>query len=103
MGQNFFLQENVWRFLLACENIRFSSLFVAEDVSRGGTSATQRQKFHTDDVKSVQNPVRSADWSTEQLHSFSYCLRMTDRKTKGHKGQMSTQRISNKTVNICGI
>ena len=51
--------------LLACENIRFSSLFDAGDVSRGGTSATQRQKFHTDDVKSVQNPVRSADWSTE--------------------------------------
>ena len=36
---------------IACENIRFSSLFVAEDVSRGGTSATQRQKFHTDDVE----------------------------------------------------
>ena len=50
---------------LACENIRFSSLFVDGDVSRGGTSATQRQKFHTDDVKSVRNPVRSADWSTE--------------------------------------
>ena len=33
--------------------------------SRGGTSATQRQKFHTDDVKSVRNPVRSADWSRE--------------------------------------
>ena len=35
---------------LACENIRFSSLFVAEDVSRGGTSATQGLKFHTDDT-----------------------------------------------------
>ena len=38
------------------------------DVSRGGTSATQQtqgQKFHTDDVKSVRNPVRSANWSTE--------------------------------------
>ena len=33
---------------LACENIRFSSLFAAGGVSRGGTSATQRQKFHTD-------------------------------------------------------
>ena len=51
--------------LLACENICFSSLFAAGDVSRGGTSATQRQKFHTDDVKYVQNPVRSPDWSTE--------------------------------------
>ena len=50
---------------LACENICFSSLFAAGDVSRGGTSATQQQKFHTDDVKSVRNPVRSADWSTE--------------------------------------
>ena len=34
----------------ACENIRFSSLFAVGDVSRGGTSATPRQKFHTDDV-----------------------------------------------------
>ena len=50
---------------VACENIRFSSLFAAGDVSRGGTSTTQRQKFHTDDAKSVRNLVRSADWSTE--------------------------------------
>ena len=35
---------------LSCENIRFSSLFAAGDVSRGGTSATQRHKFHTDDA-----------------------------------------------------
>ena len=35
---------------VACENIRFSSLFAARNVSRGGTSATQRQKFHTDDA-----------------------------------------------------
>ena len=53
------------RLTLACENIRFSSLLAAMDVPRGITSATQRQKFHTDDVKSVRNPVRSADWSTE--------------------------------------
>ena len=30
---------------LACENIRLSSLFATEDVSRGGTSAFQRQKI----------------------------------------------------------
>ena len=51
--------------MLACKNIRFSTLFAAGDVSHGGTSATQRQKFHTDDVKYVQNPVRSPDWSTQ--------------------------------------
>ena len=42
-----FRKDEGW---LACENIRFSSLFAAGDVSRGGTSATQRQKFHTNDV-----------------------------------------------------
>ena len=36
--------------LIACENIRFSSLFVGGDVSRTRTSTTQRQKFHTDDA-----------------------------------------------------
>ena len=72
----------------APENIRISSLFATGNVSRGGTSATQRQKFHTDDAKSVRNPVRSTDWSTEELHCFSYCLRMTDKKTKRHQGQM---------------
>ena len=46
---------------LACENSRFSSLLAAGDVSRGGTSATQRQKFHTDDVNQC-------------LHNKSVCL-----------------------------
>ena len=35
------------------------------DISQGGTSAAQRQKFHTDDIKSVQNPVISTDWMLE--------------------------------------
>ena len=30
--------------------LSFSSLFAAEDVSQGGTFATQQQKFHTEDV-----------------------------------------------------
>ena len=45
-----FSRRNVCE-LVACENIRFSSLFAAGVVSRGGTSATQRQKFHADDAK----------------------------------------------------
>ena len=68
--------------LLARENSRFSSLFAAEDASCEGTSATQRQKFHTDDVKFVRNLVKSADWSTEWLHCFSYSLLMTDKRQK---------------------
>ena len=55
------------------------------DVVRGGTSATQRQKLHTDDAKSVRNPVTSANWSTEWFHCLSYCLRMTDKRQKASK------------------
>ena len=69
----------------ACEISRFPSLLAVGDVPRGGRSATQRQKFHTDDEKSIGNPVRSADWSTEKLHCFSYCLRMTDKGPKATK------------------
>ena len=35
------------------------------DILQEGTSATQWQKFHTDDIKSVLNSVRSADWTTK--------------------------------------
>jgi len=35
--------------VIACENSSLFSLLTAGDVSRGGMSATQRQKFHTDD------------------------------------------------------
>ena len=41
-----------------------SSPLAYEDVSSRGTSEPQRQKFHTDEVKSVQNLVKSSDWST---------------------------------------
>ena len=45
------LNQNDWFLLdVACENIRFSSLFATGDVSQGGTSATQLQKFDTDDA-----------------------------------------------------
>ena len=49
---------------VAFEFSRFFLLLGAKDVSPGGTSATQRKEFHTDDVKSVRNLVRSSDWST---------------------------------------
>ena len=51
---------------LAYENICFSLLFTVGDVSCKGMSATPQQKFHTDDVKSVWNPVRSADWLADK-------------------------------------
>ena len=35
---------------IACENIRFSSLFASEDILPRGMFATQQQKFHTDDA-----------------------------------------------------
>ena len=59
---------------LACENIRFSSLFAAGDVSRGGTSATQRQKFHTDDaIQCLHNKSSSHGVPNTNLSNFT-CL-----------------------------
>ena len=62
----------------------FSSLFAAGDASRRGTSASQRQKFHTDGVKSVRNPVSRPDLY-RVVTLFSYCLRMTDKTQKATK------------------
>ena len=50
---------------IACENIRFSSLFAAGDVSRGGTSPTQWQKFLTDDVKICPESGHKSWWQID--------------------------------------
>ena len=59
---------------VACENIRFSWLFAAGNVSRGGTSATQRQKFHTDDANQcLHNKASSHGVPNTNLSNFT-CL-----------------------------
>ena len=56
------------------ENIRFSSLFATGDVSRGGTSAIQRQKFHTDDANHcLHNKSDSHGVPNTNLSTFT-CL-----------------------------
>ena len=63
------------RCLLACENIRFSSLFAAGDVSREGMSGTQRQKFHTDDVNQcLLNKSGSHGVPNVNLFNFRFLL-----------------------------
>ena len=59
--------------LVAYENIRFSSVFAAGDVSRAGTCATQRQKFHADDAKQC---LRNKSGSHGVPNNLSYftCL-----------------------------
>ena len=60
---------------LACENIRFSPLFAAGDVSRGGTSVTQRQKFHTDDANQcLLNKSGSHGVPNVNLFNFRFLL-----------------------------
>ena len=59
---------------VACKNIHFSSLFASGDVSRGGTSATQRQKFHTDDANHcLHNKSGSDEVPNINLTNFT-CL-----------------------------
>ena len=61
--------------VLACDNSCFSLLFTTGDVLWGGTSATQRRKFHTDDVnqclliKSCSHMVPNAN-----LFNFTFLL-----------------------------
>ena len=59
---------------LACENSRgFSSLFAARNVSRGGTSATERQKFHTDDVNNI-----SGSHGVPEPNLFNFTILLVD-------------------------
>ena len=60
-------------FLIAYENIRFSSLFAVGDVSRGGTSATQRQKFYTDN-QCLHNKSGSHGVPNANLFNFTFLL-----------------------------
>ena len=65
-----------WRFYtpVACKNICFSLLFIAGDVLQGGTSATQRQKFHTDDTNQcLHNKSSSHGVPNTNLSNFT-CL-----------------------------
>ena len=60
---------------LACENIRFSLLFATGDISRGGTSATQWQKFHTDDANQcLHNKPGSHGIPNTNLSNFTCFL-----------------------------
>ena len=42
---------------VACENSHFFLLLAAFDILQGGTSGTQQQKFHTDDVNQCLHTV----------------------------------------------
>ena len=60
---------------IARENIRFSPLFVAWDVSRRGTSATQWQKFHTDHANQcLHNKSGSHGVPNTNLYNFTRLL-----------------------------
>ena len=87
---------------VACENIRFSSLFAAEDVSRGGTSAIQQQKFHTDDANQcLHNIFGSHGVPNINLSNFT-CLLVDFGKvlclSANHLQQNSMLRLLEKAI-----
>ena len=63
---------------LACENIRFSSLFAAGDVLRGGTSATQGQKFHTDDANQCLHNNKSGGHEVPNIFLSNFTCLLCD-------------------------
>ena len=62
---------------LACENIRFSSLFAAGDVSREGTSATKLQKFHSDDANQCLHN-ESGSHGVPNINLSNFTCRLVD-------------------------
>ena len=62
--------------MVACESSGFASLFATEDFSRRETSATQRQKFHTDDVNQCLhvNISGSHEVPHPNLFNFTFLL-----------------------------
>ena len=61
--------------VLACDNSCFSLLFTTGDVLWGGTSATQRRKFHTDDVNQcLLNKSGSHEAPNANLLNFTLLL-----------------------------
>ena len=69
------IKQRYYTWKVACENSRFSSFFAAGYVSRGGTSATQWQKFHTDDViQCLHNIYRSHGVPYPNLFNFTFLL-----------------------------
>ena len=55
----------------------FSSLFAAGDVSCGGTSATQRQKFHTDDANQCLHN-ESGSHEVPNINLSNFACRLVD-------------------------
>ena len=64
--------------MVACENSCFASLFAAGDVSRGGMFATQRQKFHTDDVNQCLNINISGSHEVPHPNLFNFTFLLVD-------------------------
>ena len=60
-------------------------------------ASRERQKFHTDDVKSVENLVRNSDWLTQELYCFTYCLPMTDKRQKATKVKCNVMNLLQKS------
>ena len=80
---------------VACENSRFFLLLAAFDILQGGTSGTQQQKFHTDDVNQCLHNKSGSPWPGFQMQicsilhfswailvKCSFCLRMSSSKTQ---------------------
>ena len=64
--------------MVAGENSCFASLFAAGDVSRGGMFATQRQKFHTDDVNQCLNINISGSHEVPHPNLFNFTFLLVD-------------------------
>ena len=91
----------------------FSANFVAGEwqmfllAHRRWGTFREEERLRLSDSNSIlmtQNPVRSANWSMEQFHCSSYCLRMTDKRQKAAKVNCKRNESPTKqSILFCGI
>ena len=65
---------------LACENIRFCSLFAARDVSRGGTSSNTQDKWQTKVMQNFEGQIRCIIGNVEVAHKLAIGVNLVRRE-----------------------
>ena len=65
---------------LACENIRFSSLFAARDVSRGGTSSNTQDKWQTKVMQNFEGQIRCIIGNVEVAYKLAIGVTLVRRE-----------------------
>ena len=96
--------ENTATLHIACENRRFPSLSAAGDVLRLGGSATQGQKFQTDDYTTDYKKTGSKPSVEDQLSVFlTFCYFLQNQTIENEELLTALKNVSPKIHSPCSL